>query len=363
MLKNIHIQNYRGIKDLKIEDFKRINLFVGDNNSGKTSVIEAIAILQPNLKTLFDTILLRETGGSILVKTGSAVAEIDLGVNLQNFSNQFYEKNTKEPFVISADFIGADRKLIKKSLKARLTSDYIQFDQPTGKPEQSIEEINSFVAEYSFGKKSEKLGLSRNGTGKMMGENFGALHLFISDISPKRSQIFQKLTPITQSSREQEFVEIMKEFEPELCDIKQSGDDVVFAFKDRAKPVSISYMGSGFVRFLDIFLTADKIGRNSEIKSAILCIDEIDNGLHHSKQEHFWKIMFAFLKRYKNLQIFATTHSYEAIKGLSKVFEAEGDDDQVRLFKIKKDAERVMHGLTYNSKMIMRVVEDEREVR
>ena len=25
MLKNIHIKNYRGIKDLKIEDFKRIN--------------------------------------------------------------------------------------------------------------------------------------------------------------------------------------------------------------------------------------------------------------------------------------------------------------------------------------------------
>jgi AAA15 family ATPase/GTPase len=366
MLKNIHIQNYRGIKDLKIKDFKRINLFVGDNNSGKTSVIEAIAILQPNLKTLFNTILLREMGGSILVKTGSAVAEIELGVNLQNISNQFYEKNTKEPFVISADFIGADRKLIKKSLKARLTSDYIQFDQPTGKPEQSIEEINSFVAEYSFGGKSERLGLSRNGTGKMMGENFGILHSFISDIPPKRSQLIRKFLPIVQAGRKQEYVEVLKEFEPGLETIDQAGDDLVFGKKGRP-PVSLSYMGSGFVRFLDIFLTTDAIGKNLAIKSAILCIDEIDNGLHHSKQEHFWKTIFAFLKKSPNLQIFATTHSDESVAALSRVYEeADKEDlgeDAIRLFKIKKDSAETIHALRYNSNMIRYAVEDEAEIR
>jgi AAA15 family ATPase/GTPase len=49
MFKEIHIQNFRGIKDLKINDFKQVNLFVGANNSGKTSVLEALYIsLNPN---------------------------------------------------------------------------------------------------------------------------------------------------------------------------------------------------------------------------------------------------------------------------------------------------------------------------
>ena len=42
MLKNIHIKNYRGIKDLEIKDFKKINLFVGDNGVGKSSILDYI---------------------------------------------------------------------------------------------------------------------------------------------------------------------------------------------------------------------------------------------------------------------------------------------------------------------------------
>lgn len=41
-LNDLHIKNYRGIKDLQINDFKRINLFVGDNGVGKTRVLKFI---------------------------------------------------------------------------------------------------------------------------------------------------------------------------------------------------------------------------------------------------------------------------------------------------------------------------------
>jgi len=42
MIKDIHIQNYHSIKDLKINDCKRINLLVGKNEVGKTTVLEFI---------------------------------------------------------------------------------------------------------------------------------------------------------------------------------------------------------------------------------------------------------------------------------------------------------------------------------
>ena len=42
--KNIEIRNFRGIDHLKVDDFSRVNVFLGQNNSGKSSVLEAIAM-------------------------------------------------------------------------------------------------------------------------------------------------------------------------------------------------------------------------------------------------------------------------------------------------------------------------------
>jgi hypothetical protein len=44
MIESIHIKNFRGIQDGKIDRFSKINLLVGPNNSGKSAVLEAIYI-------------------------------------------------------------------------------------------------------------------------------------------------------------------------------------------------------------------------------------------------------------------------------------------------------------------------------
>ncbi len=45
MLKSLDIKNFRGISEGRIEGFSNLNIFVGKNNSGKSSVLEALAIL------------------------------------------------------------------------------------------------------------------------------------------------------------------------------------------------------------------------------------------------------------------------------------------------------------------------------
>src|SRR5580700_2446060 len=45
MLTSLHIKNFRGFRDLRIEPLKRINLITGQNNTGKTGVLEASALL------------------------------------------------------------------------------------------------------------------------------------------------------------------------------------------------------------------------------------------------------------------------------------------------------------------------------
>lgn len=45
MIESINLENYRGFKNYHLHSLKRINLVVGKNNSGKTSLLEAINLL------------------------------------------------------------------------------------------------------------------------------------------------------------------------------------------------------------------------------------------------------------------------------------------------------------------------------
>ena len=42
MLKSVKIENFRGFKSFELQQLGRINLLVGENNTGKTSILEAI---------------------------------------------------------------------------------------------------------------------------------------------------------------------------------------------------------------------------------------------------------------------------------------------------------------------------------
>ncbi|MEG4327463.1 AAA family ATPase, partial [Microcoleus sp. herbarium5] len=42
-LDNLTIHRFRGLRDLNLQDLGQINILVGGNNSGKTSVLEAIS--------------------------------------------------------------------------------------------------------------------------------------------------------------------------------------------------------------------------------------------------------------------------------------------------------------------------------
>ncbi len=46
MLTQLEIANFRGFRQAKIEDLGQINLFVGANNTGKTTLLEALFVLQ-----------------------------------------------------------------------------------------------------------------------------------------------------------------------------------------------------------------------------------------------------------------------------------------------------------------------------
>ena len=61
MLENFNVEEYRGFKKLEVKGLRRVNLIVGRNNSGKTSLLEAAHLLlsSGDLSSLLGTALRR----------------------------------------------------------------------------------------------------------------------------------------------------------------------------------------------------------------------------------------------------------------------------------------------------------------
>src|SRR5579859_1399688 len=66
-INELRINGFRGLRDLKIEGLGQVNLFVGNNNSGKTSVLEALSLFcDPlNSRRWYDAGSKRETPAGI----------------------------------------------------------------------------------------------------------------------------------------------------------------------------------------------------------------------------------------------------------------------------------------------------------
>src|SRR6266567_7090675 len=91
MLTSIHIKNFRGFKGLDLVSLKRVNLIVGQSNTGKTGLLEALALLLWNTPANCGNLpnIFRSAGG-------------DFNENFWKWL--FYNKDTKSPVEIKAQF-------------------------------------------------------------------------------------------------------------------------------------------------------------------------------------------------------------------------------------------------------------------
>jgi len=91
MIKRLEIENFRGIAKGKIEGFSQLNIFIGKNNSGKSTILEALAIVL-NYEMLQHIVKRREWHG------------------FDSVFSIFRFKNTEKPVKISADDINIEIK-------------------------------------------------------------------------------------------------------------------------------------------------------------------------------------------------------------------------------------------------------------
>jgi len=105
MIEKIHIQNFKSIYDLELE-VGRVNLFIGENGSGKSNLLEALVFVSASESNML--------ANEFLVSRGLRVPEPELMRSA--FDKEDRDKNIK----INIQYKEAEQKYIFSSLPSLL---------------------------------------------------------------------------------------------------------------------------------------------------------------------------------------------------------------------------------------------------
>lgn len=348
---DLTIENFRGIEKLQITNLKRVNLLVGKNNCGKTSVLEALFLLSGmsnpqlpvNIHIFRDLILTRD----------------------EDFSFMFRDLDFTIPITISGILDNKKRKLTIRPLYSRYKPKIIEKHvEPVTQPDfmpsstslvQIVEGLElkfmngpnqQFSATISLKEKESQL------KGKYS-EN-----LSCSFINPKTSmnQMDKHVEGLLVQKELDRVIAILQGIEPQLSDIRLGAGSMIWVDIGREKLLPLNIMGDGMRRVLAFISTV------SAMKNGVVLLDEIENGLHYSSLSVLWKTLFAACKEY-NVQLVATTHSYECIESFSKTYEQiEPQGDDIRLFRIDREDDK-HNVVTFNAELLNAGIEKDFEVR
>lgn len=109
MLSSLKIKNFRSLEDFQIDKLGRVNLIVGKNNSGKSSVLEALRIYAANAnRVLLEEIALGhdETG----LSTYQAQGQFDTTLPFEDLftGRKFFDEDNN---ILIADLENSEKSL------------------------------------------------------------------------------------------------------------------------------------------------------------------------------------------------------------------------------------------------------------
>ena len=120
------------------------------------------------------------------------------------------------------------------------------------------------------------------------------------------------------------------------------------------EPLPLRSLGDGMQRMLGIALAL------ANAQDGILLVDEVENGIHYSVQPELWQLVFRLARRL-NIQVFATTHSWDCIKGFQ---EAAQEDKQNEGLLIRLESKKDDIGVTlFDERKLAIATREEIEVR
>lgn len=375
ILKSLEIRRFRGIRDLQIGRLGRVNLIVGKNNVGKTTILEALRVYS---------------------RPGSMIELLDLLASKDEIRNSVPEALRRRlTFPVPVDGLFYGRRpgageegtiLIGEPeppghlLKISVT--IIKFIVKAANADSVVLDDNMNVVgkiSYTdFYVQQKFLSISFDGETRYFAVDNRILHRMIPDGAaggsspdhfaidspPMRSLPFLFIEPsgldlktigrlwdeVSLTSYEQIVINALRLISPEVDRVafrEPEGGSTANGAHGRAQrdripfvkvanteaPIPLRSMGDGIVRLFGIALALVRA------RNGLLLLDEAENGVHYSVQADLWRMIFR-LAYDLNVQVFATTHSYDCIKAFEEA--ARGSDEEGVLIRLAQKGGRTI---------------------
>lgn len=355
MYKRLRIRNFRSLKDLLLDNVGRVNLFVGANNVGKTSVLEAAWLFQG-------------PGRPSLTMNISAFRSLDPGPQGTDLIWYWLFHNLKADHPIEIE--GQELNGLERCLRITMSKAPIEPIRPES--EKATAESLAQTAgstgmlgevltyEYRIGNE-EPIITSMSPTAIEVQLNPRVSRPPSILLSARRGtnakELAERFTRVQDAEGLQPLVESLRLLEPRLTGLSLGYTEdrpLIRGHVGLTRPVPLSLLGGGAVRLTEILLAV------MTAQEGLVLIDEIENGLYYGQLQKAWKAI-DFASRASKAQVFATTHSLECASAAVSAFEDSLPKD-FRLHRLerKKDGVRVV---TYEHKKARIALDLNLEVR
>ena len=335
-IKAIEIYEFRGIKQLTVSGFSRINLIVGDNNCGKTTFLEAIQLLF----TKAQVSLVRNIVKQRTILNPNDNSFYTSFINMFNvsqkdklFSFDIYAESNKGRIQIeingSEKMITGDDALQISSMSARQK---LMYKKSSFLPEMVKMFDGSIISQNGKKPIERKIRLTSLDT-SISGPVFKKEVQYIPSFGHLRYDLLQNI--VDNPEYKKLAVSILKQFDESIVDICYTkADDGSFletVITADGINMPFSVYGDGIKKILYI------LNKLLDATDSILLIDEIETGLHKKYYDKLFPVVFELAKKL-NVQLFIATHSVEAIDAILAYgnYDEVKDNDPIKVITLKK---------------------------
>lgn len=339
----IEISNFRGFDHIKIAHLAKLNVFVGANNVGKSSILEAVFMLSGMSNPIMPARInyWRTASVNNMNSTRYLFHNIDFNNRpmLLAKSNSYVRRLTFSPFRQSTANPSSDDTSMSSDIKQ------LDFDFDT-KEEGDFSYHASLFADSN--------GILQQTVDANYKEDLSCLFI---PADKNDSNATNNFATLVKRNKKQLVIDALKEFDPNIESIEALPDGLYLAMKGMHELLPISMAGDGVRRVINIISSIASEDYN------IVMIDEFDNGLYYTTHRLMWKVLLKFIEK-RDIQLFVTTHNLECLQSLEAVLQ---DDEKLQnlanVYNIAKTQLEGFQAYRYSFDELKEAVNNEIEIR